>query len=180
MDKASEEISGADNDSKKRKANAASVKNKKVKFETTTTENDERTASTAGDVSTNRPGFLPSFLPNFPPEYTYRSHRNKTDTTLSNENVGQPLAFDESDAKTVRGSLVTLERGVRSKFWGSEWIDDTAAFRDNAKLKHSMIVPTSISSSVGDSKKHIAIEPVGRQSSVRVSRILEGSLDIAS
>jgi len=180
MDNASNEISGADNDSKKRKANAASVKNKKVKFETTTTENDERTASTAGDVSTNRPGFLPSFLPNFPPEYTYRSHRNKTDTTLSNENVRQPLAFDESDAKAVRGSLVTLERGVRSKFWGSEWIDDTAAFRDNAKVKHSMIVPTSISSSVGDSKKHVAIEPVGRQSSVRVSRILEGSLDIAS
>ena len=180
MDNASDNVSvsGADNDSKKRKANDVNVKNKKVKFETTT--NDEKTATAAGDISTNRPGFLPSFLPNFPPEYTYRSHSNKTDATLSNENVAQPLAFDESDAKTVRGSLVTLERGVRSKFWGSEWVDDTGAVRDTAKVKHSMIVPTSISSSGSDSKKHAAIEPVGRQSSVRVSRILEGSLDIAS
>lgn len=87
----------------------------------------------------------------------------------------------------IRSSLVSLERQVRTSHWGTSCLGEHTLFRREGVKKTmniSSLLNKGYSSSVGSGKiltqikKEPSIVPLGKASGSRISRILEGSMDL--
>jgi hypothetical protein len=110
-----------------------------------------------------KPGYVPKFLPAFP--QSFQTARVTIDPSLL-EAPPKMTAAASADFSGVRSSLVDLER-KRHEYWGSGW--------------DAIKVPPGKATTPDDNKQQpAAVVPLSRASNARVSRILEGSMDVAT
>jgi hypothetical protein len=122
------------------------------------------------------PSYIPKFLPSFPPKHTY---------TKSSRPVPPPVEMFQS--QDIRSSLVQLGQS----YWGAMPLADTREQKADAskgvfvKVKTGSVdmsvmgVGTGIAAA-GKASEMEGVKPVARASNARVSRILEGSMDVHS
>jgi len=109
-------------------------------------------SNTRGDEHSNskRPPYVASFMPSFP------------QSMQAGRSIVEPapiLAAPAEDITSVRSSLVDL--GQSSQYWGSGWDASVPVGKPHDGASTSAVVA-----------------PLGRASNSRVSRILEGSMDV--
>lgn len=125
-------------------------------------------ADADGEESTPLPSYIPHFLPPFPPKHTYTKSTRPVSTTVE--------AFQAQD---VRSSLVQLGHS----YWGQMTPSSTTGQESVlAKVQTGPVDVNGVNGGVGIQGAEVkaAVKPVGRASNARVSRILEGSLDVHS
>lgn len=121
--------------------------------------------------SENLPGYVPKFLPPFPPKHTY---------TKSSKPVIP--AFQTFDTQDVKSSLVQLG----NSYWGSIPSDIEYKTKETKKTEGISIKvttqpldPSRVGNAANKGLKE-AVRPISRASNARVSKILEGSMDLSS
>ena len=128
----------------------------------------------ASNNSTSLPPYIPNFLPPFPPKHTYKK---------STRPVSAPV--EAFQAEYVRSSLVQLGQS----YWGAMAPEEDTNGNGKRGEDRNLSVkvktaPVDVSGANGGLGPRIevkqAVKPVIRASKARVSRILEGSMDIHS
>jgi len=153
-----------------------------------------------------RPLYVPQFFPAFPPEHTYvpsilSSHNSQsftkevssitgpntttpsstsisnTNTTSTTTDIVNPLYYNETEAKSVRESLVTLGKTVGT-FWGSMPIIRHENNNNKPAIQVQTGAITDEPNNENSSKNSATVvAPLERASTLKISRILEGSYD---
>lgn len=147
-----------DEDSTKRKRTSLAVeemeepKSKKSKSEPKT----EATRETSADSAL----FLPSYYPPMP-----RAETNYRTIVVDSPPVESRGVHFKADPLLVRSSLVQLDKHERPEYWGA--------------IQTGPIVEPGMSEKEEGGQVQPQIVPLGRASGSRVSRILEGSMEIA-
>ena len=141
---------------------------KKVSF---TSGKGQANDNNLSSISECLPGYVPKFLPPFPPKHTY---------TKSSKPVIP--AFQTFDTQDVKSSLVQLG----NSYWGSIPSDIQYETKE-AKKKEGISIkvttqpldPSRVGNTANKGLKE-AVKPISRASNARVSKILEGSMDLSS
>ena len=175
-DKDSSGTKGVSNTKRKREDESFNIQdNKRSK---TVVKNGEAKLKAEGEGSNNGtdaedgtklPSYIPHFLPPFPPKHTYKKSSKSVAATVE--------AFQPQE---VRSSLVQLGQS----YWGQ--IVPPSTSKQDAGLAKVETVPVDLNAvNAGGGARRgadlkVAVKPVARASNARVSRILEGSLDVHS
>jgi len=109
------------------------------------------------------------------------------ETIVSQVHVQETYKYDQESTVAIRDSLVSMERSLGSSFWGSINGHDRrpnthtdATFTVLDSITSDVTVPSGFSNTEQGNavpKAHASVIPLGRASGLRVSRIIEGSLD---
>ena len=172
-----------ENDTKRSKTENGSASTKRntkdsddKKGDTAKDPNGKKVSFTNGEGSLSSkseslPGYVPKFLPPFPPKHTY---------TKSSKPVIP--AFHTFDTQDVKSSLVQLG----NSYWGSIPSDTEYKTKETKKKEGISIKvttqpldPSRVGNTANKGLKE-AVRPISRASNARVSKILEGSMDLSS
>ncbi len=132
-------------------------------------EGEGSNGGTDAEDGTTLPSYIPRFLPPFPPKHTYTKSSKSVATTV-----------EDFQPQEVRSSLVQLGHS----YWGQ--IAPLSTSKQDAGLAKVETVPVDFNAvNAGGGARRgadlkVAVKPVARASNARVSRILEGSLDVHS
>jgi len=137
------------------------------------------------------PSYIPKFLPVFPPKHTYDRSASSSSAipTLSDVNMMDNITdrippsalLNNGEVEFVRSSLVQLGRQSNS-YWGAINMNARAPYSgDNdsvfVKVNTSAV---DVEGRTGPQRVVESVKPVVRASNARMSRILEGSMDLHS
>lgn len=155
------------------------------------------------------PPYVPNFLPPFPTDQFSEMARDRLSASISASavmsNVMSRMHHREkrkasaltpteeektevSDRDAVRRSVIGLGKSAGPSYWGSKWLENDSEADAKSKLNKSntgsdfsdvTVAPSSAAKKSDANESQSQVLPLGRASGSRLSKILEGSMNVS-